>query len=90
MNAIKEGRHPRHSLLYEFHSNQTGNPDKVGSALNVATGSLVQVLMHCLGHWRLSPGLHDLAFLPHLTSLASNLLVQHKQVMSEVSSHQPW
>ena len=28
---IRGGTHPGHHLLYEFHSNQTGSPDKVGS-----------------------------------------------------------
>ena len=36
--------------------------------------------MHSLGHWRLEPGLHDLAFLPHIVEPASRLLVQGQQV----------
>ena len=28
---IRGGTHPGHHLLYEFHSNQTGSPDKVGT-----------------------------------------------------------
>lgn len=46
----------------------------------MAGGRLSQVLMHCLGHWRLSPGLHDLAFLPSLGRAASQLLVPRQQV----------
>jgi len=66
VDAIRGGTHPGHHLLYEFHSNQTGSPDKV--------------LMHSLGHWRLEPGLHDLAFLPNIVEPASRLLVQGQQV----------
>ena len=36
--------------------------------------------MHSLGHWRLEPGLHDLAFLPNIVEPASRLLVQGQQV----------
>ena len=36
--------------------------------------------MHSLGHWRLEPGLHDLAFLPNIVQPASRLLVQGQQV----------
>ena len=50
IETIQTGEHPGHSLLYEFHANQSGDPD--------------QVLMHCLGHWRLTPAFHDLPFLP--------------------------
>ena len=32
---IRGGTHPGHHLLYEFHSNQTGSPDKVGSFCHV-------------------------------------------------------
>ena len=40
----------------------------------------MKVLMHSLGHWRLEPGLHDLAFLPNIVQPASRLLVQGQQV----------
>ena len=55
----------------------------------MAGGGLWQVLMHCLGHWRLSPGLHDLAFLPSLARAASHLLVAHQQVLG-VCHHPRW
>ena len=37
-------------MLYEFHSNQSGDPDNV--------------LCHSLGHWRMTEALHDLVFHP--------------------------
>ena len=39
-------------MLYEYHSNQTGDPDNV--------------LMHALGHWRLTKHFHDIVFLPQV------------------------
>ena len=45
-------RHPGHDMLYEYHSNQSGDPDNV--------------LVHCLGHWRLTQLFHDLVFHPKI------------------------
>lgn len=39
-------------MLYEYHSNQSGDPNNV--------------LMHSLGHWRLTKHFHDLVFLPQV------------------------
>jgi len=52
--------HPRHELFYEFHSNESGDPD--------------QVLLHALGAWRIAPGFHDLLWHPAVTVPASQLL----------------
>src|SRR6476620_5921946 len=38
--------HPGHELFYEFHANESADPQ--------------QVLFHALGAWRIKPGLHDL------------------------------
>ena len=46
-------KHPGMNLLYEYHSNQTGDSENV--------------LMHALGHWRLTKHFHDLVFLPQVT-----------------------
>ena len=62
IETIQTGEHPGHSLLYEFHANQSGDPD--------------QVLMHCLGHWRLTPAFHDLPFLPRYVS-DERILTKH-------------
>ncbi|MDX2306464.1 MAG: phytanoyl-CoA dioxygenase family protein [Microscillaceae bacterium] len=52
--------HPKHDLFYEFHSNESGNPD--------------QTLFHSLGHWRISPGFHDILWNPAFVMAASQLL----------------
>ena len=51
---------PERELLYEYHSNQSKDPS------NVVT--------HMLGHWRISPLFHDLAFLPAVTVPSSQLM----------------
>ena len=51
---------PEKDLLYEYHSNQSADPN--------------QVVTHMLGHWRVSPLFHDLLFLPAITVAASQLL----------------
>ena len=48
------------SLLYEYHSNQSADPE------NVVT--------HMLGHWRVSRLFHDLVFIPNITVPVSQLL----------------
>lgn len=53
-------KHPGMDMLYEYHSNQSGDPDNV--------------LMHALGHWRLTKHFHDLAFLPKVVVGVSQLL----------------
>ncbi|CAF0730170.1 unnamed protein product [Rotaria sordida] len=51
---------PEKNLLYEYHSNQSNDPN------NVVT--------HMLGHWRISPLFHDLIFMPTITVPVSQLL----------------
>ena len=60
IETFRGGDHPGHGYLYEFHANQTGDPNRV--------------LMHSLGHWRLTKGFHDLIYLPSITKAASKLL----------------
>jgi len=57
---IQDPKHPKHDLFYEFHSNESTNPDTV--------------IFHSLGHWRLTPGFHDILWNPAFVMAASQLL----------------
>jgi ectoine hydroxylase-related dioxygenase (phytanoyl-CoA dioxygenase family) len=52
--------HPGQELWYEYHSNESSDPDTV--------------LFHALGAWRIKPGFHDLLWHPAVTVPASQLL----------------
>lgn len=52
--------HPGQELWYEYHTNESVEPD--------------QVLFHALGAWRISPGFHDILWHPAFTVPASQLL----------------
>jgi len=58
--SILDESHPGMGLLHEYHGNESGDPENV--------------LFHCLGHWRLTPGFHDLLWNPAFTTPASQLL----------------
>ena len=60
LEEIKDPLHPGHSLFYEFHSNESKDPDAV--------------LFHSLGHWRITPGFHDVLWNPAFVIPASQLL----------------
>jgi len=53
-------RHDGHELWYEYHTNESADPNSV--------------LFHALGAWRLRPGFHDLLWHPAFTVAASQLL----------------
>ena len=57
---IKDPQHPAHGLFYEFHSNESEDPNKV--------------IFHSLGHWRITPGFHDVNWNPAFLMAASQLL----------------
>jgi ectoine hydroxylase-related dioxygenase (phytanoyl-CoA dioxygenase family) len=52
--------HPGHPLFYEFHSNESGNPDTI--------------LFHSPGHWRITKDFHDYLWNPAFFKAASKLL----------------
>jgi ectoine hydroxylase-related dioxygenase (phytanoyl-CoA dioxygenase family) len=60
LEEITDPKHPAHHLFYEFHSNESSQPDAV--------------LFHSLGHWRISPGFHDVLWNPAFLMAASQLL----------------
>ncbi|HWC16540.1 MAG TPA: phytanoyl-CoA dioxygenase family protein [Terriglobales bacterium] len=57
---LSDATHPGHALFYEYHSNESADPDTV--------------LFHALGAWRISAGFHDLLWNPAFTIPASQLL----------------
>lgn len=57
---IADPAHPKHDLFYEFHNNQSTDPETV--------------LFHSLGHWRMTQGFHDALWNPAFTKPASQLL----------------
>ncbi len=60
LNAITDPQHPGNHLFYEFHSNESADPNAV--------------LFHSLGHWRITPGFHDVLWNPAFVMAASQLL----------------
>ena len=58
--AIADPDHPSNELFYEFHSNESTDPNAV--------------LFHSLGHWRIAPGFHDVLWNPAFVMAASQLL----------------
>lgn len=60
LKIIMDPDHPSQSLFYEFHSNESSDPDTV--------------LFHSLGHWRITKGFHDILWNPAFVKAASQLL----------------
>lgn len=58
--SLTDPGHPAHGLFYEFHSNESRDPETV--------------LFHALGAWRIMPGFHDILWNPAFTVPASQLL----------------
>ena len=60
LSSIMEPEHPGHHLYYEFHSNESTDPNSV--------------LFHALGAWRITDGFHDVLWNPAFVMAASQLL----------------
>jgi ectoine hydroxylase-related dioxygenase (phytanoyl-CoA dioxygenase family) len=60
LEEIMNPDHPNHDLLYEFHSNESEDPDRI--------------IFHSLGHWRMTPGFHDVLWNPAFVMAAYQLL----------------
>jgi ectoine hydroxylase-related dioxygenase (phytanoyl-CoA dioxygenase family) len=60
LNDLLQPGHDGQELWYEYHTNESGDPD--------------QVLFHSLGAWRIKPGFHDVLWNPRFTVAASQLL----------------
>ena len=57
---LSDPNHPAQHLFYEFHANESGDPETV--------------LFHALGAWRISRGFHDLLWNPAFLMPSSQLL----------------
>src|SRR5688500_4491014 len=57
LSQLMDPQHPGHHLFYEYHSNESKDPNTV--------------LFHALGAWRIMPGFHDLLWNPRFTVPAS-------------------
>lgn len=73
-----EPDHPGRELWYEYHTNESADPDRV--------------LFHALGAWRIKPGFHDLLWNPAFAVPASQLLegpvrFWHDQLFCKPAKH---
>lgn len=75
---LTDPEHPGHALFYEYHSNESADPNTV--------------IFHALGHWRISPGFHDVLWSPAFRMAAKQLLngavrFWHDQIFSKPALH---
>lgn len=60
LSELADVNHPGHQLFYEFHTNESIDPDTI--------------LFHALGAWRITEGFHDVLWNPRFLMAASQLL----------------
>lgn len=60
LSGLMAPSHPGHHLFYEYHSNESKDPNTI--------------LFHALGAWRITPGFHDILWHPAFTVPAAQLL----------------
>ncbi len=76
---VMDPNHPDHDLFYEFHSNESTDPDRI--------------VFHSLGHWRMTPGFHDILWNPAFLIAAHQLLGEkgvrfwHDQLFCKPAKH---
>ena len=79
LNIIMDVKSPNHDLLYEFHTNESEDPDRI--------------IFHSLGHWRMTPGFHDILWNPAYVMAAYQLLGNkdvrfwHDQLFCKPANH---
>ena len=78
LSRLMDPSHPGNSLFYEFHSNESQDPDTV--------------LFHALGGWRIEKAFHDLLYCPRLRMIAYQLLGTavrffHDQLFCKPAAH---
>ncbi len=78
LQDLTDPDHPGNELFYEFHSNESSDPNTV--------------LFHALGAWRVGPAFHDLLWNPAFTVPASQLLgggvrFWHDQLFCKPAGH---
>lgn len=78
LGQLTDPSHPGNKLFYEFHSNESTDPNKT--------------LFHALGAWRVAPGFHDLLWNPAFLVPAAQLLVGavrfwHDQIFYKPAHH---
>jgi hypothetical protein len=78
LTPLLDPEHPRHGLFYEYHSNESTDPNRA--------------LFHALGAWRVADGFHDLLWNPAMTVPAAQCLggavrFWHDQLFCKPSHH---
>lgn len=79
LEELTDPKHPAHHLFYEFHNNESEDPNSV--------------LFHSLGHWRITPGFHDILWNPAFVMAAHQLLERkpvrfwHDQLFCKPAKH---